>query len=326
VGQIGFVIFPAEIHVIDSHTEGEPTRVVLDGSPQPSGDTMEARRESLRRDADHLRRAVICEPRGHDAVVGALLTPPVVAGSVAGVIYFNNVGYLGMCGHGTIGVVRTLEYLGRLGPGTVRLDTPVGTVSADLAPVGTVSADLAPDGAVTIRNVIARCHACDVAVVVPGVGRVVGDIAYGGNWFFITNLADQPLTLARRAELSRVTIAIMAALRDQGITGASGAEIDHVELSGPDGRNFVMCPGGAYDRSPCGTGTSAKLATLHARGALAPGQLWETESITGGRFTAWLEAQGGELVPCIRGRAFVTGESTLRFDPADPFRGGFTAG
>jgi len=310
------VKFPAEIRVIDSHTEGEPTRVILDGWPQPSGDTMEARRESVRRDADHLRRAVICEPRGHDAVVGALLTPPIAAGSVAGIIYFNNVGYLGMCGHGTIGVVRTLEYLGRLGPGTVRLDTPVGTVSADLA----------PDGDVTIRNVVARCHACDVAVEVPGVGRVVGDIAYGGNWFFITHLADPPLTLARAADLSRITIAIMAALRDQGITGANGAEIDHVEISGSDRRNFVMCPGGAYDRSPCGTGTSAKLATLYARGALAPGQIWEQESITGGRFTAWLEARDGELVPCIRGRAFVTGEATLRFDPTDPFRGGFTTG
>jgi 4-hydroxyproline epimerase len=274
---------------------------------------MAARRESMRRDADHLRRAVICEPRGHDALVGALLTPPVEASSAAGVIFFNNVGYLGMCGHGTIGVVRTLEYLGRLSAGTVRLDTPVGTVAAELD----------ADGTVTIRNVAARCHACDVAVDVPDLGRVVGDIAYGGNWFFITHLADQPLTMARQAELSRLTIAIKDALRDRGITGADGAEIDHVELSAPDGRNFVMCPGGAYDRSPCGTGTSAKLATLHARGLLAPGQVFEPESITGGRFTSWLEQRNGELIPFIRGHAFVTGETTLRFDTADPFRAGF---
>jgi 4-hydroxyproline epimerase len=306
-------MFPASIRVIDSHTEGEPTRVVLDGWPQPSGDTMAARRESLRRDADHLRRAVICEPRGHDALVGALLTPPVESSSAAGVIFFNNVGYLGMCGHGTIGVVRTLEYLGRLSAGTVKLDTPVGTVAAELD----------ADGTVTIRNVAARCHACDVAVDVPGLGRVVGDIAYGGNWFFITHLADQPLTMARQVELSRLTIAIMDALRDQGITGANGAEIDHVELSAPDGRNFVMCPGGAYDRSPCGTGTSAKLATLHARGLLALGQVFEPESITGGRFTSWLEQRHGELIPFIRGHAFVTGETTLRFDTTDPFRAGF---
>jgi len=306
-------MFPASIRVIDSHTEGEPTRVVLDGWPQPSGDTMAARRESMRRDADHLRRAVICEPRGHDALVGAMVTPPTEPDSIAGVIFFNNVGYLGMCGHGTIGVVRTLEYLGRLSVGTVKLDTPVGTVAAELD----------ADGAVTIRNVAARCHACDVAVDVPGLGRIVGDIAYGGNWFFITHLADQPLAMARQVELSRLTIAIMDALRDQGITGANGAEIDHVELSAPDGRNFVMCPGGAYDRSPCGTGTSAKLATLHARGLLAPGQVFEPESITGGRFTSWLEQRDGELIPFIRGHAFVTGETTLRFDAADPFRAGF---
>jgi proline racemase len=218
-----------------------------------------------------------------------------------------------MCGHGTIGVVRTLEYLGRLSAGTVKLDTPVGTVAAELD----------TDGTVTIRNVAARCHACDVAVDVPGLGRVVGDIAYGGNWFFITHLADQPLTMARQVELSRLTIAIMDALRDQGITGANGAEIDHVELSAPDGRNFVMCPGGAYDRSPCGTGTSAKLAALHARGLLAPGQVFEPESITGGRFTSWLEQRHGELIPFIRGHAFVTGETTLRFDTTDPFRAGF---
>jgi proline racemase len=306
-------MFPASIRVIDSHTEGEPTRVVLDGWPQPSGDTMAARRESMRRDAEHLRRAVICEPRGHDALVGVMLTPPTEPDSIAGVIFFNNVGYLGMCGHGTIGVVRTLEYLGRLSAGTVKLDTPVGTVAAELD----------ADGTVTIRNVAARCHACDVAVHVPGLGRIVGDIAYGGNWFFITHLADQPLTMARQVELSRLTIAIMDALRDQGITGANGAEIDHVELSAPDGRNFVMCPGGAYDRSPCGTGTSAKLATLNARGLLAPGQVFEPESITGGRFTSWLEQRDGELIPFIRGHAFVTGETTLRFDAADPFRAGF---
>jgi 4-hydroxyproline epimerase len=308
-------MFPASLRVIDSHTEGEPTRVVLDGWPQPSGDTMRERRDSLHREYDHLRRAVICEPRGHDALVGALLTPPVASGSAAGVIFFNNVGYLGMCGHGTIGVVRTLQHLGRLEPGTIRLDTPVGTVSAELA----------ADGAVTIRNVAARCYACDVAVDVPGLGRVAGDIAYGGNWFFITELPGEELILARQAELSRITLAIMAALRDRGITGEGGAEIDHVELSTPSGRNFVMCPGGAYDRSPCGTGTSAKLATLYARGALVPGQVWRQESITGGVFTSWLELRDGEIVPFIRGHAFVTGESTLRFDPADPFRGGFSA-
>ncbi|HEY8484634.1 MAG TPA: proline racemase family protein [Longimicrobiales bacterium] len=311
--------FPESITVVDSHTEGEGTRVVVEGWPQPAGATMAERREELRRRYDHLRSGVVCEPRGHEALVGALLTPPVNEGSVAGVIFFNNVGYLGMCGHGLIGVVRTLEFLGRIGPGRVRVDTPVGTVSAELE----------PDGSVAIRNVPAYCHALDVAVDVPGVGKVVGDIAYGGNWFFITHVPGCRIELGNLEELLRVTRAIRGALQREGITGAGGAEIDHVELWGPpsredaDAKNFVLCPGGEYDRSPCGTGTSAKMAVLHARGELAPGALWRQESVTGSLFTGWLTEEDGSLIPHIRGRAFVTGQATLRFDPRDPFRAGF---
>ena len=310
---------PEAIRVIDSHTEGEPTRVVVDGWPQPAGDTMAARREHMRSHQDHLRRAVVREPRGFNAIVGALLTPPVHDGSVAGVVFFNNGTYLGMCGHGLIGVVRTLEHLGRVGPGTWRLDTPVGTVSAELA----------ADGAVTITNVPARCHALDVRVRVPGFGEVVGDIAYGGNWFFITHLDAAPVRVDRVAELTRLTQAVQDALRTQGLARIDGdeGEIDHIEISAPpvrpdaDCRNFVLCSGGEYDRSPCGTGTSAKLAVLHARGALTFGQPWRQEGVTGGLFTAWLtEGPNGELVPHIRGTAFVTGETTLRFDARDPFR------
>jgi proline racemase len=305
--------------VIDSHTEGEPTRVVLDGWPAPAGATLAQRRADLASRFDHLRSAVVREPRGHDAVVGALLTDPVEPGSAAGVIFFNNVGYLGMCGHGLIGVVRTLAHLGRLAPGPVRLDTPVGTVGAELG----------ADGAVTIRNVPALVHALDVALEVPGVGRVVGDIAYGGNWFFITYLPGLPLELESLDEWLRVTRRILATLGEAGVSGAGGAAIDHVELTGPaagaDARNFVLCPGGAYDRSPCGTGTSAKLAVLHARGQLGVGAEWRQESITGGLFTGWLTHEGEALIPWIRGRAFVTGETVLRFDPADPFRAGFGA-
>lgn len=313
--------FPAVIRVVDSHTEGEPTRVVVEGWRQPAGSTMAARRDDLAANWDHLRSAVVCEPRGHDAMVGALLTPPVSNGAAAGVIFFNNVGCLGMCGHGTIGVVRTLEHLGRITAGRIQLDTPVGTVSAELD----------REGAVTIRNVPSYCHATEVAVEVPGLGRVVGDIAYGGNWFFIAELPDLPLLLEQVDSLTRVTREIMSALRAQGITGEAGAEIDHVELSGPprrsdaDSRNFVLCPGGAYDRSPCGTGTSARMAVLHQRGKLAIGAPWRQESITGSLFTGWLEEQGGQLIPYIRGTAHVTGEATLRFDPTDPFRTGFTA-
>lgn len=313
--------FPATIRVVDSHTEGEPTRVVVDGWRQPDGATMAARRDDLAARWDHLRSAVVCEPRGHDAVVGALLTPPVTPGATAGVIFFNNVGYLGMCGHGTIGVVRTLAHLGRIGVGEVRLDTPVGTVTAELE----------RDGMVTIRNVASYCLKTDVTVEVPGLGRVTGDIAYGGNWFFITHLAEVSLALDNVEALTRITGTIMRALHDQRITGDGGAEIDHVELSGPptrpdaDSRNFVLCPGGAYDRSPCGTGTSARMAALFERGELALGAPWRQESVTGSLFTGWLEQAEGKLIPRIRGSAFITGEATLHFDPADPFRGGFTA-
>jgi proline racemase len=313
-------VLPQFVRVIDSHTEGEPTRVVVEGWPMPAGATMRERRETLRTQYDQLRSAVVCEPRGHDAMVGALLTPPVNDGSAAGVIFFNNVGYLGMCGHGLIGVVRTLEHLGKLAAGQVSIDTPAGTVHATLH----------NDASVTIRNVPAYTHRQDVTVDVPGLGRVTGDIAWGGNWFFITKL-DVPLELPRLDELTRLTKDIQDALNAQGITGANDEPIDHIELTGvtdradADARNFVLCPGGAYDRSPCGTGTSAKLATLHARGKLALRESWRQESITGGLFTGWLDEHDGTVVPHIRGRAWIMGEATLRFAADDPFRTGFTA-
>ena len=306
---------PESIRVVDSHTEGEPTRVVIEGWPQPAGATMEERRRDMKERFDHLRRAVLCEPRGHEAVVGALLTPPVAPGSLAGVVFFDNAAYLGMCGHGTIGVVRTLEYLGRLRPGPVALDTPAGTVRAELA----------ADGSVAIENVPAFLHARDVSVDVPGIGEIRGDVAYGGNWFFVTRWDASPRP-GDIEELTRVTRAIGDALRRAGVTGAAGAEVDHVVLLGPpdrpdaDRKNFVLCPGAAYDRSPCGTGTSATMAILHARGELALGQVWRQESIIGSLFHGWLSARGDALVPHVRGTAYVTGESTLRFDPRDPFR------
>jgi 4-hydroxyproline epimerase len=313
--------FPESMSVVDSHTEGEPTRVVIAGWPTPDGANMLERRDTLRRRFDHLRRAVVLEPRGHDAIVGALLTPPVSSDAIAGVVFFNDVGYLGMCGHGLIGVVRTLEHLGRLTAGTVRVDTPAGTVRAELG----------ADGSVTVENVPAYRHLADVEVEVPGVGRVHGDVAYGGNWFFLTELGAPALDGANVPELLRVSARVRDALRANGITGADGADIDHVELFGAptrfdaDSRNFVLCPGSAYDRSPCGTGTSAKLAVLHARGALALEAPWVQESITGSTFTGWLTERDGALVPHIRGRAFITAESTLRFDARDPFRGGWQA-
>jgi len=312
---------PRTMTVVDSHTEGEPTRVVIEGWPPLEAATMEGRREELVRRDDSLRRAVVLEPRGHEAIVGALLTPPVSAGAAAGVVFFNNVGPLWMCGHGLIGVVRTLEFLGRIGPGNVRIDSPAGPVSAELA----------PDGVVTIENVPAYCHERDVSVNVPGVGRVTGDVAWGGNWFFLTTLPGEPVELSNVARLGVAASALLKTLRERGVTGKDGGEIDHVEIFGPpgrvdaDSRNYVLCPGGEYDRSPCGTGTSAKMATLFARGDLKAGERWRQESITGSLFTGWLTERDGALFPHIQGRAFVTGETRLHFDPADPFRAGFSS-
>jgi proline racemase len=314
--------FPRSIQVIDSHSDGEPTRVVVDGWPQPVVDTMAARRDDLRARFDHLRRAVVREPRGHEAVVGALLTPPVDPASTAGIVFFNNGTYLGMCGHGLIGVVRTLEFLGRLRPGRHQFDTPAGTVRAELA----------EDGSVTIENVPARLYLRDVAVQVNGYGPVTGDVAYGGNWFFLTHAGAVPVDMAHVRELTRFTQAIQDAIRAAGITGADGGDIDHIEISAPptrpdaDARNYVLCSGGDYDRSPCGTGTSAAMAALHERGRLALEQPWRQESITGSLFTGWLTRRDdGALVPHVRGTAFVTGEATLHFDPRDPFRCGLGA-
>lgn len=310
---------PEQIQILDTHTEGEPTRVVLDGWPTPTGNTMSDRATALARNHDEFRRAVILEPRGHAAVVGALLTAPIEEESDVGVIFFNNVGVLGMCGHGTIGVVEALRHLGRVGTGTVRLDTPAGTVAAELS----------DDGRVTIRNVVSRIYRQDVTVPVDGIGTVRGDIAYGGNWFFLAEVDTPRVAPTDIGRLISTTRSILSALHAQGITGANGAAVDHVELSGvpsgphADARNFVLCPGGEYDRSPCGTGTSAIMVARHARGLLPLSALWRQEGIHGGVFEGWLEeGPQGELIPFIRGRAFVTGETRLHFSADDPFRTG----
>ncbi|MBV6424964.1 MAG: 4-hydroxyproline 2-epimerase [Steroidobacteraceae bacterium] len=302
------------IHVVDSHTGGEPTRLVIDGGPVLTGPLAE-RVARLREHHDHFRSAVVNEPRGSDVLVGALLTTPADPGCAAGVIFFNNVGYLGMCGHGTIGTVVTLAWLGRLAPGEHRIDTPVGVVTTTLHDANTVS----------VRNVPAYRHAHGVRVDVEGHGTVTGDVAWGGNWFFLCEDHGCPLALANAAALAGFCERVRQALAQAGITGADGATIDHVELS-DEARNFVLCPGGAYDRSPCGTGTSAKIACLAAEGRLAPGETWRQTSITGSVFEARYERAGERIIPTITGQAWVTAESMLVLDPADPLVHGIRVG
>lgn len=304
------------IIAIDSHTGGEPTRVITDGFPDLGVGTMAERLEVFRRDHDHLRTAVVCEPRGHDAIVGALLCEPVDASSAAGVIYFNNVGYLGMCGHGTIGLVKTLEYMGLISAGTHTIETPVGKVEARLN----------ADGSVTITNVPSYRLAKDVTVDVPAYGLVTGDIAYGGNWFFLIGEHNLKIELANLESLTDFTVAVRSALIANKITGKDGAEIDHVELFSPtpnaDSRNFVLCPGLEYDRSPCGTGTSAKLACLFADGKLKEGETWRQESLIGSWFEGKVRIDGGQIIPIIRGTAHVTAKIEMIFDDNDPYRFG----
>ncbi len=313
--------FSRRIEVIDSHTAGEPTRCVIAGGPDLGAGSVAERLERMRNEHDVYRRAILCEPRGSDVLVGALLVEPVNPAAATGVIFFNNAGYLGMCGHGTIGVAATLAYLGRIGAGQHHFETPVGDVCVSLA----------ENGEVTITNVDAYRYRSQVEVEVAGHGTVRGDVAWGGNWFFLVYEQGHTLSLDRVEELTEFTWKTRQALKANGITGASGAEIDHIELySAPhdaknNSRNFVLCPGKAYDRSPCGTGTSAKMACLAADGKLKPGQAWRQEGILGSVFKGSILREGDRIIPQITGSAYVTAECTLIFDENDPFRFGIPA-
>ncbi len=338
---------PHRIQVIDSHTGGEPTRVVVAGGPDLGGGAMADRLALLRDHHDGFRSAVVNEPRGSDVIVGALLCEPVDPTCAAGVVFFNNVGYLGMCGHGTIGLVVTLAHMGRIAPGVHRIETPVGTVAATLHDSGDVS----------VENVPSYRSAANVAVDVDG-RRITGDVAWGGNWFFLVADHGEEIALSNVERLTEACWRIRRALEREGVAGDTG-EIDHIELFGPpssaqrrgaeaersqvsqyppraatalcagpletdaaDSKNFVLCPGGAYDRSPCGTGTSAKLACLAADGKLAEGATWRQESIVGSVFHASYKRAGDRVIPTIRGAAWVDAEATLILDPRDPFRSG----
>ena len=309
-----------EIKVINSHTGGEPTRVVTEGWPEIHGETMQERLAYVEQNHDQIRSAVVCEPRGHDAIVGALITPPVKPGSLAGVIFFNDVGFLGMCGHATIGLIETFRFMGKLKSGEEFIDTPVGTVKAVIS-VG---------GKVTLTNISSRVYEKDLEVDVPGLGKVVGDVAYGGNWFYLVNSFSPEISLDNIDSLMQSSKAVREALEVKGIKGDDGHLIDHIEFfSKPDNekahsKNFVLCPGNAYDRSPCGTGTSAKLACLYERGLLQLGESWIQESICGSTFECRMEVVDGEVVPLICSGAFVTSSETLFFNDEDPFCWGIT--
>ena len=305
---------------VDSHTEGEPTRVIVDGGPPLGDGSLAERLARFAKAFDHVRRLTVNEPRGHDALVGALLCEPADPSCAAGVIFFNNVGFLGMCGHGTIGLAVTLAHMGRIRPGRHRFETPVGIVGVNLL----------DDHTATVENVESYRHARALAVEVAGLGIVRGDVAWGGNWFFLTETAPCDVTLADAGALSLAATAIRDTLATQGVTGRDGAMIDHIEMFAPSNspgshsRNFVLCPGGAYDRSPCGTGTSAKLACLYADGKLRPGDIWIQEGLAGGKFSAAFDiGPTGGVLPRITGRAFLCSEGELLQDPADPFRFGF---
>ena len=306
------------IRVIDSHTGGEPTRVVVEGGPDLGTGPIAERLIRFRDRYDGFRSAVVNEPRGSDTLVGALLCKPCEADCAAGVIFFNNVGYLGMCGHGAIGVVSTLAYLGCIKPGRHRLETPAGPIAARLE----------ASGAVIIQNVSSYRWAGGIPLELEGYGRLTGDVAWGGNWFFLSEDHGLHLSLENIDRLLDATWKIRRELREQGIRGRDGQEIDHIALFAPpqrtdaDAKNFVLCPGGSYDRSPCGTGTSAKVACLVADGRFGQGRTWRQESILGSLFEATVRVDEGRIVPSIKGSAFVTAEATLLLDPRDPMRMG----
>ena len=309
-----------QIKVVDTHTGGEPTRVVLSGAPDLGSGSLMERRERLRTEFDEFRSAVVNEPRGSDVIVGALLCEPGDRSCSTGVIFFNNVGVIGMCGHGTIGTAVALAHLGRIDAGKYKLETPVGAVRVVLHE---------DRRHVTLDNVASYRHAREISIDVPGYGKVTGDVAWGGNWFFLVEKHPQELKPERLDDLLDYTRSIRRALERQGVTGRDRGEIDHIALFAAsdrpdvDSRNFVLCPGGAWDRSPCGTGTSAKVACLAAEGRLRPGELWRQESLIGSRFDATYRlGDDGTITPILTGSAWVVAEATLLLDHQDPFCSG----
>lgn len=306
------------IPFLDSHTGGEPTRLITSLPFDLGVGSVADKLSALKKNHDDLRRTVLLEPRGSDVLVGAYLVEPADPTCQFGVIYFNNVGYLGMCGHGTIGLIASLAYLGRVQPGTVRVETPVGVVEATLHKN---EAGEYPNR-VSVRNIPAYRHLTHVPVEVNGK-TIHGDVAWGGNWFFLVHDHGMNVNMNNLEALTDFSWRVREQLTANKITGANGAEIDHVELftSTPeaDSKSFVLCPGKAYDRSPCGTGTSAKLACLYSDGKIKVGQTWKQQSVVGSIFEGNVQTDGDKIIPTITGEAWVMSEGTLLIDERDPF-------
>jgi proline racemase len=307
------------MHVIDSHTGGEPTRVILDGGPDLGSGPLAERAQRLAKDHQDFCRSIMCEPRGQPAMVGALLVEPTRPDCAAGVVYFDAGAVLGMCGHGTIGLAVTLAHLGRITPGTHRIETSVGVVEVCLSNANTV----------TVKNIESRCVAQALSIEVDGFGPVTGDVAYGGNWFFIIDPSPVPVERANIRRLTDLGIAVRKATNNAGIGGERGEPIDHVIFQDKTtngavhSRNFVLCPDDTFDRSPCGTGSSARLACLAAEGLLRPDEEIVQQSVIGSSYRlSYTMGENGGVVPKITGQAFVTAEAKLLFDANDPYRNG----
>jgi 4-hydroxyproline epimerase len=331
------------IPYVDSHTGGEPTRLITSLPFDLGTGSVADKLSTLKKDHDDLRRTVLLEPRGSDVLVGALLVEPADPTCQFGVIFFNNVGYLGMCGHGTIGLIASLAYLGKIQPGVIRVETPVGVVEATLYPSSLRGAerrsnpltngeiasgenhrprnDMYPNK-VSVQNIPAYRHLTHIPVTVDGK-TVHGDVAWGGNWFFLVHDHGMDINMSNLEVLAEFSWRVREQLTADGITGANGAEIDHIELfaSTPeaDSKSFVLCPGKAYDRSPCGTGTSAKLACLYGDGKLKVGQTWKQQSVVGSIFEGSVQLDGDKIIPTITGEAWVMAEGVILVDERDPF-------
>ncbi len=345
------------IPFLDSHTGGEPTRLILSLPFDPPAGTVAEKLSTLKAHHDDLRRTVLNEPRCSDVFIGAYLVEPADPTCQLGVIFFNNVGYLGMCGHGTIGLIASLAYLGRVQPGVIRVETPVGVVEATLHPLslrGEAEAIFSPNGEllganpryeraepslystadprnhrypnkVSVKNVPAYRHLAHIPVTVAGK-TIHGDVAWGGNWFFLCHDHGLEVDMSNLEALTDFAWQVHEQLAANGITGAGGAEIDHIELFAPtpqaDSKSFVLCPGKAYDRSPCGTGTSAKLACLYADGHIRVGQTWRQQSVVGSIFEGSIQLDGDKMIPTITGEAWVMAEGVILVDERDPFGSG----